>query len=65
MAELKVGEKVTITLEVVEHDDCDDCFFNIDGTCYNPTRNGWADGFQCEAEDRSDHERVTFKEAKE
>lgn len=49
MAELKVGEKVTITLEVVEHDDCDDCFFNIDGTCYNPTRNGWADGFQCEA----------------
>lgn len=45
MKELKVGERVTITLEAVEHEECDGCFFSIDGTCYNPTRNDWADGF--------------------
>lgn len=65
MKELKVGERVTITLEVVERKGgCKGCFFSIDGTCYNPTRNGWADGFQCEAEDRSDHKNVIFKEIK-
>lgn len=68
MKELKVGERVTVTLEVVEQDGCDDCngcFFSIDGTCYNPTRNGWADGFQCEQEDRLDGKYVIFKEVKE
>lgn len=65
MKELKVGERVTITLEVVEHGDCDDSFFSIDGTCHNPTINGWTDGFQCEAEDRSDYKNVNFKEIKE
>ena len=65
MKELKVGERVTITLEVVWQDGCDGCFFSIDGTCYNPTRNGWADGFQCEPEDRSDGKGVIFKEVKE
>ena len=64
MVELKVGERVTITLEVVWQDGCDGCFFSIDGTCYNPTRNGWADGFQCEPEDRSDGKHVIFKEVK-
>ena len=28
MKELKVGERVTITLEVVEQGECTDCFFN-------------------------------------
>ena len=68
MKELKVGERVTVTLEVVGDDvgdGCDGCFFSIDGTCYNPTRNGWADGFQCEPEDRSDGKKVIFKEVKE
>lgn len=33
MKELKVGERVTITLEVVEHSDCEGCFFNVAGYC--------------------------------
>lgn len=48
MEELKVGEKVT--LEAIEQDvcnGCDDCFFGYDDTCYNPTYNGWGDGFLC------------------
>ena len=63
--ELKVGERVTITLEVVEHDDCDDCFFGYDDICYNPTYNGWCDGFQCEPKERSDGKSIIFKEVKE
>lgn len=51
-------------LKVVEQDGCDGCFLSIDGTCYNPTRNGWTDGFQCEPEDRSDGKSITFKEVK-
>lgn len=65
MKEYKIGQRVTIILEAVEHEECDGCFFSIDGTCYNPTRNGWADGFQCESEDRSDGKRIMFKEVKE
>ena len=41
MAELKVGERVT--LEVIEQNvcnGCDDCFFGYDDICYNPTYNG-------------------------
>lgn len=33
MKELKVGERVTVTLEVVEQNGCEGCFFSIDGTC--------------------------------
>ena len=65
MKELKVGERVAITLEGVEHEDRDGCFLRIDGTCYNPTRNDWADGFQCQTEDRSDGKSIMFKEVKE
>lgn len=65
MKELKVGERVTITLEVVEELSCYGCFFSIDGTCYNPTRNDLADGFQCQPEDRSDGKSIMFKEVKE
>ena len=39
MKELKVGERVTITLEVVEQNGCKGCFFCHDDTCYNPTYN--------------------------
>ena len=33
MKELKVGERVTITLEVVEQGECTDCFFNDKEGC--------------------------------
>ena len=65
MAELKVGERVT--LEVIEQNvsnGCDDCFFGYDDICYNPTYNGWCDGFQCEQKERSDGKNVIFKEIK-
>lgn len=62
--ELKVGERVTITLEAVEQDGCDDCFFGIGAICYNPTMNGLVDGFNCKSEDRSDGKGVIFKKVK-
>lgn len=43
--ELKVGERVIITLEAVEQDGCDGCFFGVGAICYNPTMNGLVDGF--------------------
>lgn len=54
MKELKVGERITITLEAVEHEDCNGCFFK-DGGCYN---------FKCDYAERSDNKRVIFKEVK-
>lgn len=68
MKELKVGERVTVTLEVVGDDvgdGCDGCFFGLDDTCHNPTVNGRAEGFDCESENRSDSKDVIFKEVKE
>lgn len=65
MKELKVGERFSVTLEVVEQDGCDGCFFGISDTCYNPTMNGLVDGFSCESEDRSDGKGIIFKEVKE
>lgn len=59
MEELKVGQKVT--LEAIEQDVCN----GYDDTCYNPTYNGWGDGFLCEPEERSDGKHVIFKEVKE
>lgn len=38
---------------------------DYDDTCYNPTYNGWGDGFLCEPEERSDGKHVIFKEVKE
>ena len=51
MKELKVGEKVAITLEVVEADgySCEE----------------WTHYYSCSAKDRSDHKNVIFKEVKE
>ena len=62
MEELPVGAEVT--LKVVEAYNCDCCFFCHDDTCYNPTYNGWGDGFQCEPKERSDGKNVIFKEVK-
>ena len=60
MKELKVGEKVTITLEVIEQDTCEGCFFrtffgkcNVDGKV------------KCSIRYRSDGKNVIFKEVKE
>lgn len=59
MKELKVGERVTITLEVVEHSTCKGCFFNVAGYC------GAAQlGLDCVPKYRSDKKSVIFKEVK-
>lgn len=63
MGEFKVGERVI--LQVVEQKGCDGCFFGDDDTCHNPTYNDWANGFECQPEDRSDGKSVIFKEVKE
>ena len=65
MKELKVGERFSVTLEIVEQNSCDGCFFGHDGTCHNPNVNGWAYGFDCEQENRSDGKNIIYKEVKE
>lgn len=57
MKELKVGERVNITLEIVESNSCDNCFFDNFG--------GSKGSFECVAGRRSDHKNVIFKEVKE
>lgn len=63
MKELKVGERVTITLEVAEADgySCKGCIFgdSIDA-CEE-----WTHHYSCSAKERSDHKNVIFKEVKE
>lgn len=63
MKELKVGEKVAITLEVVEADgySCEGCLFD-DGV--NACEE-WTHHYSCSAKYRSDHKNVIFKEVKE
>ena len=59
MKELKVGERVTITLEAVEQDGtCDGCFFE---------RGGCIVGYQlsCCHTERSDHKNIIFKKVEE
>ena len=62
MKELKVGERVTITLEVVEAvKGCDRCFFDgRNGCCVAISL-----GMECAPKYRSDHKSVIFKEVKE
>ena len=61
MKELKVGERVTITLEVVEHNTCEGCFFKgVDGYCGAASL-----GLECVPKYRSDKKSVIFKEVKE
>lgn len=60
MKELKVGERVTITLEVVESKSCDGCFFDRNGGCVAISL-----GMECVPKYRSDKKNVIFKEVKE
>ena len=68
MEDLPIGSEIVLKVvesEKEECNGCDDCFFGYDDTCYNPTYNGWGDGFLCEREERSDGKHVIFKEVKE
>ena len=56
--ELKVGERITVTLEVVEQGGgCKDCFFSRD-RCFVPS------GPRCSRRNRSDRKDIIFKEIK-
>lgn len=62
MKEIKVGERVTITLEAVGHSTCEGCFFKVVG--------GYCGaalllGLMCVPKYRSDKKNVIFKEVKE
>ena len=60
MKELKIGERLTITLEAVEAvKGCDGCFFDRDGGCAAISL-----GIECSPEYRSDGKDVIFKEVK-
>ena len=61
MKELKVGERVTITLEAVETvKGCDGCFFDgRNGCCVAISL-----GMECAPKYRSDKKNVIFKEVK-
>lgn len=62
MKELKVGERVTITLEAVEaikSKGCDGCFFDRNGGCVAISL-----GMECVPKYRSDKKNVIFKEVK-
>lgn len=56
MKEIKVGERLTITLEAVEQTSCVGCCFDSGNTCLKPTG-----GFQCCSRYRSDGKDVIFK----
>ena len=58
MKELKVGERVTITLEAVEQKTCKGCFFDNYGC-------NASDMFKCGYANRSDGKGIIFKEVKE
>ena len=55
MKELRIGQRVTITLEVVEQCECTDCFFNDKEGC----------PYLCLSGSRSDGKSVIYKEVKE
>lgn len=60
MKELKVGERIIITLEAVERNNCEGCFFDIQEggyTCMCKHR--------CCKFNRSDDKNIIFKEVKE
>ncbi len=61
MKELKVGERVNITLEVVEQKGCKGCFFEGVDSCCGAT----SLGLECVPKYRSDGKEVIFKEVKE
>ena len=60
MKELKIGERITITLEVVEHSTCERCFFKgIDNYC-----DAVPLGLMCVSK-YPEHKNIIFKEVKE
>ena len=61
MKELKVGERVTITLEAIEvdGDSCKGCFFNHRKSCGE-----WRQYCSCSTNERLDHKNVIFKRIK-
>lgn len=59
MKELKVGERITVTLEAENSNDCECCFFNRKDIC---RANDF--DFECNAIYRSDGKDVIFKEVK-
>ncbi len=63
MKEIKVGERVTITLEVVEQESCNGCFFNGADDYCGVTSLGLK--LECVSQFRSDYKNVIFKEVKE
>lgn len=56
MKELKVGERVTITLEAVKQEGCKGCFFVNIGICLITS---------CRISERSDRKHIIFEEVKE
>lgn len=61
MKELKVGERVTITIEAIETiKGCDGCFFDRDGGCAAISL-----GMECVPKYRSDGKNIIYKEVKE
>lgn len=61
MKEFKVGERVTVTLEVVESRSCVGCFFNGEDDCCGAT----SLGLECVPKYRSDGKSIIYKEVKE
>ena len=59
MAEIKVGERVTVTLEAVEENGCEGWFFFGKYRCFAPSK------FKCSNVVRSDGKDIIFKEVKE
>ena len=61
MKELKIGERVTITLEVAEADgdSCKGCFFNHRKSCSE-----WRQYCLCSTKERLDRKNVIFKRIK-
>ena len=61
MKALKVGERVTITLEVTEADgdSCKGCFFNHRKSCSE-----WRQYCPCSTKERLDRKNVIFKRIK-
>lgn len=60
MKELKVGERTTITLEAVEHNNCEGCFFYIQEEGYPCMY-----VFKCSKYARSDGKNIIYKEVKD
>ena len=63
MKEIKVGQRVTIILEVIEQKSCNGCFFNGADDYCGATSLGLK--LDCVSQCRSDGKNVIFKEVKQ